>query len=53
LVVNLLFELLKIEKSNLSVSDEINYKVTNSMMSDFIAEQEKTIWMFYSLLDKQ
>ena len=52
LVVNSLSELLKIERIILGVSDEANDEGTNSMMSDFIAEQEKTIWMLNSWLGK-
>ena len=50
LVVNSLSELLKIERNILEISDEADYEGTNSMMSDFIAEQEKTIWMLNSWL---
>jgi len=50
LVVNSLSELLKIERSILNQSDDANDEGTNSMMSDFIAEQEKTIWMLKSWL---
>lgn len=50
LVVNSLSELLKIERSILEESDNVNDEGTNSMMSDFIAEQEKTIWMLQSWL---
>ena len=35
---------------NLNESDEANDEGTNSMMSDFIAEQEKTIWMMKAWL---
>ena len=52
LVVNSLSELLKIEREILNISDEVNDEGTNSMMSDFIAEQEKTIWMLSSWLGK-
>ncbi|QTE23600.1 Dps family protein [Polaribacter cellanae] len=52
LVVSSLSELLKIEREILDVSDEANDEGTNSMMSDFIAEQEKTIWMLNSWLGK-
>lgn len=52
LVVNSLSELLKIEREILKISDEANDEGTNSMMSDFIAEQEKTIWMLNSWLGK-
>jgi len=51
LVVNSLSELLKIERNILNESDEANDEGTNSMMSDFIAEQEKTIWMLNSWLN--
>ncbi len=50
LVVNSLSELLKIERSILNQSDDANDEGTNSMMSDFIAEQEKTIWMLNAWL---
>lgn len=50
LVVNSLSELLKIERAILEESDEANDEGTNSMMSDFIAEQEKTIWMLQAWL---
>lgn len=52
LVVNSLSELLKIEREILNLSDEANDEGTNSMMRDFIAEQEKTIWMLNSWLGK-
>ncbi|MBP8793518.1 MAG: DNA starvation/stationary phase protection protein [Lutibacter sp.] len=45
LVVNSLTELLKIERAILESASDANDEGTNSMMSDFIAEQEKTIWM--------
>ncbi|WP_372794908.1 Dps family protein [Lutibacter sp.] len=51
LVVNSLSELLKIERIILNESDDANDEGTNSMMSDFIAEQEKTIWMLNSWLN--
>jgi len=50
LVVSSLSELLKIERIILETSDETNDEGTNSMMSNFIAEQEKTIWMLSSWL---
>ena len=53
LVVNSLSELLKIEREILNISDEANDEGTNSMMSNFIAEQEKTIWMLSSWLGKK
>ena len=50
LVVNSLSELLKIERKILELSDKADDEGTNSMMSDFISEQEKTIWMLNSWL---
>lgn len=50
LVVTSLSELLKIERIILNESDAANDEGTNSMMSDFIAEQEKTIWMMNAWL---
>lgn len=50
LVVNSLSELLKIERQILESSDDADDEGTNSMMSDFIAEQEKTIWMLNAWL---
>lgn len=50
LVVESLSELLKIERDILELSDEADDEGTNSMMSDFIAEQEKTIWMMNAWL---
>ena len=52
LVVNSLSELLKNERLILELSDKADDEGTNSMMSDFIAEQEKTIWMLNSWLGK-
>ena len=50
LVVTSLSELLKIERTILDLSDEANDEGTNSMMSDFISEQEKTLWMMNAWL---
>lgn len=50
LVVNSLTELLKIERVILDLSDEAEDEGTNSMMSDFISEQEKTLWMMNAWL---
>ncbi|MBE7628842.1 Dps family protein [Tenacibaculum piscium] len=50
LIVDSLSELLKIERTILEIADQANDEGTNSMMSDFIAEQEKTIWMLNAWL---
>lgn len=52
LIVDSLSHLLTIEREILVKSDEINDQGTNSMMSDFIAEQEKTIWMMLAWLEE-
>jgi starvation-inducible DNA-binding protein len=45
LILDSLSDLLKIERDILNKSDDINDEGTNALMSDFIAEQEKTVWM--------
>ena len=52
LIVDSLTELLKIERNILDKSDEANDEGTNSMMSDFITEQEKTVWMLKAWLNE-
>ena len=50
LIVDSLSELLKIERQILGASDEASDEGTNSMMSDFITQQEKTVWMMKAWL---
>ncbi|MCW4467860.1 DNA starvation/stationary phase protection protein [Flavobacterium sp. MFBS3-15] len=45
LIMTSLADLLKIERVILDESAKINDEGTNSMMGDFIKEQEKTMWM--------
>ena len=52
LIVDSLSELLKIERTILEKSGDANDEGTNSMMSDFITEQEKTIWMMKAWLNE-
>ncbi|WP_397363203.1 Dps family protein [Olleya sp. R77988] len=52
LIVTSLTELLKIERQILDAAGDANDEGTNSMMSDFIAEQEKTVWMMNAWLGK-
>ncbi len=52
LIVDSLSELLKIERMILDKSGEANDEGTNSMMSGFITEQEKTFWMMKAWLDE-
>ncbi|AWA30408.1 DNA starvation/stationary phase protection protein [Flavobacterium magnum] len=52
LIVESLSGLLRIERELLNKSGEINDEGTNSLMSDFISEQEKTIWMMNAWLEE-
>ena len=52
LIVDSLSELLKIERQILEKSGDTNDEGTNSMMSDFITEQEKTVWMMKAWLNE-
>jgi starvation-inducible DNA-binding protein len=52
LVVNSLTELLKIERLILNKSDEIADEGTNAMVSGFIKEQEKIMWMMKAWLEE-
>ena len=52
LIVDSLSNLLKIERAILVQSSEINDEGTSAMMSDFISEQEKTIWMMQAWLEE-
>lgn len=53
LVIASLMELLKIERIILKQSGEIDDEGTNSMMSDFIKEQEKTLWMMKAWMEEE
>lgn len=53
LIVDSLKELLIIERRILDASDEANDEGTNAMMSDFITEQEKTVWMMKAWLAEE
>lgn len=44
--------LIELERDLLDLSDEANDEGTNSLMSDYINAQEKTIWMLSSYLGK-
>lgn len=53
LIIDSLTDLLKIERVILEESDKINDEGTNSMMSDFIKEQEKTMWMMKAWCEEE
>jgi len=50
LIITSLSSLLQVERHILNLTDEANDEGTNSLMSDLITEQEKTIWMMQSWL---
>lgn len=50
LIVDSLKSLLVLEREILNLSDEGDDEGTNALMSDFITEQEKTIWMMKAWL---
>lgn len=50
LVVDSLVKLIELERDLLIESAEADDEGTNAMMSDFISEQEKTVWMLKSWL---
>lgn len=52
LIVNSLSHLLIIERTVFNAATAINDEGTSSMLSDFIGEQEKTIWMMQSWLEE-
>ncbi len=45
-------KILKRERDILDMSDEAGDEGTNSLMSDFITEQEKTVWMYSAYVNK-
>ncbi|AKA33871.1 Dps family protein [Flagellimonas lutaonensis] len=53
LIVDSLKELLNIERHILHTSDDADDEGTNAMMSDFITEQEKTVWMMKAWLAEE
>ena len=53
LIVDSLSKLLKIEREILEKASEIKDEGTNTMISDFVSEQEKTIWMMCAWLEEE
>jgi starvation-inducible DNA-binding protein len=53
LILESLSILLQIERVILNKAAEINDEGTNSMMSDFISEQEKTNWMLKAWMEEE
>ncbi len=51
LILESLSHLLKIERVILKKASDVEDEGTSSMMSDFITEQEKTVWMMKAWLD--
>ena len=53
LIVDSLSKLLLIERRILNTAGDADDEGTNSMMSDFITEQEKTVWMMKAWLAEE
>ncbi len=53
LIVDSLTKLLLIERKILNTAGDADDEGTNSMMSDFITEQEKTVWMMKAWLAEE
>ncbi len=53
LIINSLSDLLKIERVILEESGKISDEGTNSMMSDCLVEQEKTMWMMKAWCEEE
>jgi len=53
LIVDSLTKLLLIERKILNTAGDSDDEGTNSMMSDFITEQEKTVWMMKAWLAEE
>ena len=51
-ILNGLSFLIKKQRHLLQLSDEANDEGTNSLMSDYIREQEKLVWMYSAFLNK-
>jgi starvation-inducible DNA-binding protein len=51
LIISSIAELLQLERALLDKAGDASDEGTNSMMSDFIAEQEKTVWMMNAWLN--
>lgn len=43
---------LKLQREILEISDEVGDEGTNALMSDYIREQEKLVWMYSAYADK-
>ena len=52
LVIDSISALLPLERELLNLSDEIGDEGTNSLISDFISEQEKNVWMLKAYLNE-
>ena len=52
LIIDSIVALLPSERELLNLSDEINDEGTNTLISDFIVEQEKNLWMLKSYLNE-
>lgn len=49
-ILNAFQTVISLQRELLDLSDEINDEGTNALMSDYIREQEKLVWMYSSFL---
>jgi starvation-inducible DNA-binding protein len=45
-------KIIELQRELLDITDEAGDEGTNSLMSDYITEQEKEVWMYSSFLGK-
>ena len=51
-IITSLSTLIKLEREILSIANKANDEGTSSLMSDYIRQQEKTIWMYSAFGNK-
>lgn len=51
-ILNAYEVLLPLERELLALSDQTNDEGTNALMSDYVREQEKLVWMYSAFLDR-
>lgn len=51
-ILEALKTVIRIQREILELSDEADDEGTNALMSDYIREQEKLVWMYSSYMDK-
>ncbi|NGP88791.1 Dps family protein [Fodinibius halophilus] len=52
-ILNAYKSIIKLQREILELSDELGDEGTNALMSDYISEQEKKVWMYSSYISDQ